>query len=124
MGQYKFNWSDFTIFLILNIIVAITMDLALFSQTTSGMKDASFFKKVLSAEFWATIEWMALIPANIIGNRILTAPQLNLSSFVFDFLGQIGTNKFWLKIPTTIDDYTAMIIIIIGMGVSGYKLFG
>lgn len=124
MGQYKFNWSDFTIFLILNIIVAITMDLALFSQTTSGMKDASFFTKVLSAEFWATIEWMALIPGNIIGNRILTAPQLNLSSFVFDFLGQIGTNNFWLKIPTTIDDYTAMIIIIIGMGVSGYKLFG
>ena len=124
MGQYKFNWSDFTIFLILNIIVAITMDLALFSQTTSGMKDVSFFKKVLSAEFWATIEWMALIPGNIIGNRILTAPQLNLSSFVFDFLGQIGTNRFWLKIPTTIDDYTAMIIIIIGMGVSGYQLFG
>ena len=50
-------------------------------------------------------------------------PQLNLSSFVFDFLGQIATNKFLLDLPTTVDDYTAMVLILIAMYISLYKIF-
>lgn len=112
------------LWIILNILVVITMDIALFKQTTPGMKKARFLEKLRTTELWATIEWMFLIPANRIGNSFLTAPQISLSSYVFNFLGQIGTNKLWLKIPTTPDDYATMSIVLLAMGISKYKLLG
>jgi uncharacterized protein (DUF486 family) len=102
----------------------VFMDLALFMQTTPEMKNASFLKKLLVAEILATIEWVFIIPSNRLGNTFLTAAQVALTTFIFDFIGQIGTNMFWLKLPTTIDDYAAMIIIFIGMAISAYKVFG
>uniref|UniRef100_A0A6C0IJP6 Uncharacterized protein n=1 Tax=viral metagenome TaxID=1070528 RepID=A0A6C0IJP6_9ZZZZ len=100
------------------------MDFALFTQTTTAMKDATIFKKILSAEFWASVQWMFAIPANRIGNLFLNPAQLALSSYVFDFVAQLWSNKFWLKLTTTIDDYIGMIIIFLGMYVSKTKMFG
>ena len=119
----KFTTNRFIILLILNIFIVLLMDLALFHQTTPEMENASFLTKVKWAELWATMEWMFVIPANRMGNLFLTAPQLSLSSYVFDFLGQLVTNKYWLKVPTTIDDYIGMVIIFMGMGISAYKIF-
>lgn len=114
----------FLLWFFLNIMVGLTMDFALFTQTTSAMQDANIFVKVLSSEFWASIEWMFLIPANRIGNTFLTAPQLSLSSYVFDFLAQLWSNSYWLKLPTTIDDYVGMFLILFGMFVAKYTVFG
>ena len=123
MIKGKFSWKLLIIWLLLNIMVAITMDLAFFANNMDFMKNAKFIQKLGMAEFWATIEWMFLIPAQRLGNRIMQAAQINLSSFVFDFLGQIATNKFLLDLPTTIDDYTAMALILIAMYISLYKIF-
>ena len=112
------------IWLFLNIAIALFMVLALFMQTTPDMKKAGFWKKVAVSEFFATIEWMFIIPANRLGNKFLSAAQVSLASFVFDFLGQIASNAFWLKLPTTLDDYVAMVLIMIGMAISTYKVFG
>jgi len=105
-------------------MVALTMDFALFTQTTDSMKNANMFEKLLSSEFWASVEWMFVIPAQRIGNTFLSAPQLALSSYVFDFLAQLWSNAFWLNKPTTLDDYIGMILIFIGMYVSKYIVFG
>ena len=123
MKKSSFSWKLFIFWLFLNVMVAITMDLAFFVNNMDFMKNSGFIKKLAMSEFWATIEWMFLIPANRMGNRILTAAQVNLSSFVFDFLGQIATNKFLLDMPTTIDDYAAMGLIMLGMYFSVYKSF-
>lgn len=123
MNFYKL-WPTMLFWLFLNIGIMVFMDLALFMQTTPEMKNANFLKKLLVAELFATIEWVFIIPANRLGNKFLTAAQIALTTFIFDFIGQIGTNKFWLKLPTTIDDYAAMIIIFIGMAISSYKVFG
>jgi len=123
MKKTGFSLKLFIFWLFLNVVVAITMDLAFFVNNMDFMKNSGFMKKLAMSEFWATIEWIFLIPANRIGNRILTAAQVNLSSFVFDFLGQIATNKFLLNMPTTIDDYAAMGLIMVGMYISVYKLF-
>jgi uncharacterized protein (DUF486 family) len=123
MKKSSFSWKLFILWLFLNVMVAITMDLAFFVNNTDFMKNSNFIKKLAMSEFWATIEWMFLIPANRMGNKILTAAQVNLSSFVFDFLGQIATNAFLLKMPTTIDDYAAMGLILLGMYISVYKTF-
>jgi uncharacterized protein (DUF486 family) len=123
MIKGKFSWKLLILWLFLNIMVAITMDLAFFANNMDFMKDSSFIKKLGMAEFWATIEWIFLIPAQRLGNRIMQAAQLNLSSFVFDFLGQIATNKFLLDLPTTIDDYCAMFLILFAMYISLYKIF-
>ena len=112
----------FVIWFILNLFIVALMDLALFQQTTPNMEHNSFFTKLKWAELWATLEWVFLIPANRLGNLFLTAPQISLSSYVFNFIGQIATNKYWLKIPITIDDYAGMIIILFGMYISAYKL--
>jgi uncharacterized protein (DUF486 family) len=112
------------LWLFLNIMVGLTMDFALFTQTTAAMKDAGIFTKIVSSEFWASIEWMFLIPANRIGNLFLTPPQISMSSYVFDFLAQLWSNAFWLKLPTTIDDYVGMFLILFGMYAAKYSLFG
>ena len=118
--NFRKLWPTMLFWLFLNIGIMVFMDLALFMQTTPEMKNASFLKKLLVAELLATIEWVFIIPSN----KFLTAAQVALTTFIFDFIGQIGTNKFWLKLPTTIDDYAAMIIIFIGMAISAYKVFG
>ena len=116
--------TTFLLWLFLNIMVGLTMDFALFTQTTPEMKNSGIFSKIISSEFWASVEWMFLIPANRIGNTFLTPPQISLSSYVFDFLAQLWSNAFWLKIPTTIDDYIGMFLILFGMYVAKYTLFG
>ena len=108
----------------LNIMIGLTMDFALFTQTTPEMKDANILVKILSSEFWASIEWMFLIPAQRIGITFLSAPQLSLSSYIFDFLAQLWSNAYWLKLPTTIDDYVGMFLIFFGMYAAKYTLFG
>jgi len=105
-------------------MIGLTMDFALFTQTTPAMKDAGILSKILSSEFWASVEWMFLIPANRIGNSFLSAAQISLSSYVFDFLAQLWSNAFWLKLTTTIDDYTSMFLILFGMYASKYVVFG
>jgi uncharacterized protein (DUF486 family) len=114
----------FLFWVFLNIMVGLTMDFALFTQTTPDMKDAGIFAKILSSEFWASIEWMFLIPANRIGNTFLSAAQISLSSYVFDFLAQLWSNAFWLKLPTTIDDIVGMFLILFGMYAAKYTVFG
>jgi uncharacterized protein (DUF486 family) len=112
------------LWLFLNVMIGLTMDFALFTQTTPALKDAPIWAKILSSEFWASVEWMFLIPANRIGNTFLTAPQISLSSYVFDFLAQLWSNTYWLKLPTTIDDYVGMFLILFGMYVAKYTVFG
>jgi uncharacterized protein (DUF486 family) len=113
-----------TIWLILNILIGLTMDFALFTQTLPELKHQHILLKILTSEFWATIEWMFVIPANRIGNRFLNPAQLSLSSYVFDFLAQLWSNVFWLKIPIPLDDYIGMILIFIGMIISKLKMLG
>jgi uncharacterized protein (DUF486 family) len=67
---------------------------------------------------------MFVIPSNRIGNWFLSAAQVSLSSFLFDFLGQVLSNAFWLHLPTTLDDYAAMVIIMGAMVISKYHLMG
>lgn len=124
MMHHQFTIGLLLFWIFLNLSVMVTMDLALFMQTTAGMKDASTIKKILTAEFWATIEWMFVIPSNRIANRFLSAAQVSLSSYVFDFLGQVLSNAFWLKLPTTLDDYAAMVLIFVAMIISKYHLAG
>jgi uncharacterized protein (DUF486 family) len=119
----NFYWTIF-IWLLLNIAIAVTMDFALFTQTTEDSKDASILEKLITSEFWASIEWMFLIPANRMGNTFLNPAQISLSSYVFDFLGQIWSNVYWLKLPTTIDDYVGMALILFGMYVAKFKVLG
>jgi uncharacterized protein (DUF486 family) len=114
----------FMLWLFLNIMIGLTMNFALFTQTTPDMKDAGILAKILSSEFWASIEWMFLIPANRIGSTFLSAPQISLSSYVFDFLAQLWSNTFWLKLPTTVDDYVGMSLILFGMYAAKYTVFG
>jgi uncharacterized protein (DUF486 family) len=120
----EFSIRILLLWLLLNASIIVAMELALFVQTTSKMEHDSLIKKILTAEFWATIQWIFVIPAQRIGNLFLSAPQLALSSYVFNYIGQVLANVLWLKVPTTIDDYTAMAMILVAMVISKYHLIG
>lgn len=107
----------------LNVMVGLTMDFALFTQTTPEMANASIVEKIITSEFWAIIEWVFLIPSQRIGTTFLNPAQLAMSSYVFDFLAQIWSNTFWLNLPTTMDDYAGMALILFGMYAAKFKLF-
>lgn len=117
-------WMKVIWWLVLNVLIGLTMDFALFSQTTPDMQHANLFTKLIASEFWATVEWVFVVPANRLGNSFLTPAQIALSSYVFDFLAQIWSNRYWLKLPTTVDDYLGMVIIFFGMYASKMRIFG
>ena len=121
------SWSKkkgIFIWVVLNLITVAFMDIALFSQTTGSLQQASWHKKLLHSELWAIGQWIFIIPSERIGNKFLSATQLGLASFLYDFIGQIATNIFWLKIPIPLDDWFAMALILIAMDVSINKKFG
>jgi len=101
----------------------IACQLAFFLQTTLK-PGASIYEKILTSEFWATIEWLFLIPSQRIGISFLNPAQLAMSSYVGGFLAQIISNQFWLNIYTSIDDYMGMLLILVGMGLSKIRAFG
>ena len=116
--------TTFLYWIFLNLMLLIAFDLAMFMQTTLKGPDATFYNKLLTSEFWATVEWFFVIPANRLGNTFLNPAQISLSSYVFDFIGQIVVNKYWLLVPTTLDDYLAMAIIMAAMAFSSFRTFG
>ena len=112
------------LWVLLNILVVVTVMLAMFLQTTFKGADATAYNKLLASEFWATMEWLFVVPMQRIGYTFLNPAQMALSSYVFQFLGQLFSNQFWLNIVTTIDDYVGMILILFGMAVSKFVLLG
>lgn len=112
------------LWLFLNIMIIISQEIALFAQTTDDMIDLSLPIKILDAQFWATVQWLFVIPAHRVGFQFLTVPQLALSSYVFNFLGRIVSNAIWLKSPTTIDDLLGMVLVLLGMYISKNIVFG
>ena len=109
---------------VLNLLVVAFMDLALFTQTLPSIVHTNILNKILITEFFASIEWLFVIPSQRIGYLFFNPAQLGMTSYFFNFIGQIVSNNFWLKIPTLIDDYAGMVIILIGMYITLYRTFG
>ena len=108
--------------LVLNLIVDALMELALFSQTRPRDKARTDLYKVLESQAWASLEWLFLVPANRVASSFLSAPQISLSTFVFDFAAQAVANRIWLGVETTVDDYIGMLLMLLGMTISVYRL--
>ena len=111
------------LWLLLNVLIVIAMQIALFAQTTDKNKTETMFEIIVSSQFWATVQWVFVIPAQRLGIQFFNPAQLAMSSYVFNFLSQIFSNKFWLKLPTLIDDYIGMALILFGMYVAKFKVF-
>ena len=118
------NALTIVIWLFVNIVVMITFQLANFEQTRPDVVNTSILNKLLISEFWATLEWIFVIILARISYTFLNPIQMSLFTYVFVFLGMILSNAFWLKLPTTLDDYIGMIVIVIGMYITFTKLFG
>jgi uncharacterized protein (DUF486 family) len=102
----------------------VLQDIALFLQTTKAHINDTLIEKIIANEFWATLMWCVAIPAMRIGVSIMNPIKLTIASYLFLFGSQIITNTFWLKIPTTVDDYASIVIVVFGLLISAYKVFG
>ena len=98
--------------------------LSLYLQLSPQFKDKSFIEKLGLSELFACIELIFIIPLLRIGHTFLSPSQLTLFSFGFMFIGQIIADSYLLNVTTSLDDYIAMIIVMIGLFVSLYKVFG
>jgi len=112
------------LWVLLNLLLLVATQIALFAQTTPEMENASIWIKLVHSEFWASVEWMSVIPAQRIGILFLNPAQLALSSYAFGFLSQVLSNKYWLKLETPADDYAGMAIMLFGMCISKFRICG
>jgi uncharacterized protein (DUF486 family) len=85
--------------------------------------DASMIELILHSEFWASIQWLFVIPVQRIGILFFTPPQLAMISCLLDFLSQIYSNVYWLKLKTEFDDYLGMLAIFVGLAISKFRVF-
>lgn len=108
----------------LTCISMALQDIALFLQTTKERVNDTLLEKIIANEFWATCMWCVAIPAMRIGVSIMNPIKLTIASYLFLFGSQIITNTFWLKIPVTIDDYGSILIVVSGLLISAYRVFG
>lgn len=117
------NIFTYLLILILPIISSFITLIGEFTQTLPFMKDSSIFYKLLTSEFWATMNVLLFIPYLRIANQYLNPAQLLLYSYLTSFAVQIFSNKYMFISPTSYDDYIAMIIMFCAMAISGYKVF-
>ena len=112
------------LWIFLTILTLILSDITLFLQTKEFMRNDPMILKIINNEFWATILWCVAIPSTRIGYTIMNPIKLTMFSYLFMFGGQIVSNYTWLNEPTTIDDYVTILIALVGLMISTYKVFG
>lgn len=108
----------------LTTISVALQEIALFLQTTKEHVNDTLIEKIIANEFWATCMWCVAIPAMRIGVSIMNPIKLTIMSYLFLFGSQIVSNTFWLNVPTTVDDYVAILIVIFGLLIATYKVVG
>jgi len=118
--------KKFYIYLLIAVLPIISSFIALtaaFTQTLPYMKDSSFMHKLVTSEFWATMNVLVNIPFLRMANEFLNPAQLLLYSYFISFITQLISNKYLYISPTSYDDYVAMVIMFGAMAISGYKVF-
>uniref|UniRef100_A0A6C0DTY4 Uncharacterized protein n=1 Tax=viral metagenome TaxID=1070528 RepID=A0A6C0DTY4_9ZZZZ len=108
---------------ILPVISSFIALIGTFMQTLPFMENSSIFYKILTSEFWATLNVLIYIPYLRLANKYLNPAQLLLYGYLTSFGVQIFSNKYMFISPTSYDDYFAMVIMFIAMGISAYKVF-
>jgi hypothetical protein len=109
---------------ILPIISSFIALIATYTQTLPFMSKSSYFYKLLTSEFWATLNVLIYIPYLRLANKYLNPAQLLLYGYLTSFGVQIFSNKYMFISPTSYDDYVAMVIMFGAMALSAYKVFG
>jgi len=118
------NTLTYIYIIILPIISAFAGLIATFSQTLPFMKHSSYLYKLLTSEFWATINVLIYIPYLRIANKYFNPAQLILYVYFTSFAVQIFSNKYVFVGPIAYDDYVAIFIMLCALAISVYKVFG
>lgn len=114
----------YLLIIILPIISAFIGLIGTFAQTLPFMVNSSISYKILTSEFWATMNMLVYIPYLRLANVYFNPAQLLLYGYLTSFGAQIFSNKYMFISPTSYDDYFAMVIMFGAMAVSAYKVFG
>ena len=111
-------------YVILNILASISSQFSLFINTMPFMEDQNYLSKLLSSEFWASLQWAIALPAFRIGSQFLTPIQLFFMGYLFGFIVQVFSDIYIFKLAPSWDSYFCIIMILFAMYVSKMKLFG
>ena len=118
MKLKKITWWFLGGFFVLQILASISSFLVLFLENTPAHVNDSFFLKLMTNEFFTTLEWCFALPSIFMGSTFLSVPQIILMSYLVGFVVQIIMEKILLKFETSIDSFVAMAIILFAVLVS------
>ena len=111
-------------FILLQILASIFSFLVLFLENTPTHVHDSFGWKLLTNEFFTTLEWCCALPSIFMGSKFLTVPQIILVSYLIGFGVQIVLERILLQYNITLDSLVAMGIILVAVGVSQWGAQG
>jgi uncharacterized protein (DUF486 family) len=88
------------------------------------MENQNYLSKLLSSEFWASLQWAIALPAFRIGSNFLTPVQLFFMGYLFGFIVQVFSDIYIFKLTPSWDSYFCIVTILFAMYVSKIKLLG
>jgi len=110
-------------YVVLNILASISSQFSLFLNTMPFMENQNYLSKLLSSEFWASVQWGIALPAFRIGASFLTPIQLFFMGYLFGFIVQVFSDIYFFKLLPSWDSYFCIIMILFSMYVSKMKVF-
>ena len=109
---------------LLSAVSSLLSQLSLFVPTLKIMDNAPVSLNLAISIFFVLIQTALIIPMLWKGLLIMSPIQLKIFVFVITFFVQLITNQYIFENVNTVDDYFAIIIMILGMVISKLKIFG
>ena len=113
-------WVKITALCIISCIIA---QISLFAGIAETTIHASYTLRIVLSVCFLLIQLMFMVPFIENGILIMSPVQLVLYVFFWTFVVQLIINVYVLKNVNTLDDYIAIVCILIGMSISRFRLF-
>lgn len=103
---------------------ALLSQISLFAPTLKFMEGSTLLLKLSISVIIVLIQGFLVIPLLWSGLTVMSPVQLTIFVFVITFLIQLVTNEALFGNANTIDEYVATVLIILGIVVSKFRIFG
>lgn len=122
----KNNWNlkIWLYIVLLASLSAFLSQMSLFVSTLKFMESSTLLFKTFIAVIIVLIQGFIVIPLLWSGLVVMSPVQLTIFVFVVTFIIQLITNETIFGNVNTIDEYVATLLILLGIVISKFSLFG
>ena len=120
MRNTLWSWIKITV---LCVIACIISQVALFAGSAEKIVHSSFTVRMVISIAFLFVQLLFMVPFIEEGMKIMRPVQLVLFVFLWTFIVQLIVNVYIFGNKNTIDDYLGMVFILIGIGISRFRIF-